>query len=116
MFTGDNVAYKRIIRLDDANIKDNIAACDKAISLKLKHYVPGHGPTGKVDLVKQQKRYLEILYAEAGKYYDQGLSDFEMKPMIVKSLIDFQDWSGFEHEVGKHISLAVLEIEKAEFE
>ncbi len=116
MFTGDNVAYKRIVRLDDGSFRDNIKACDKAISMNLKHYVPGHGPTGDVSIVKAQRDYLNILYTEVKKYYDEGLSDFEMKPKILPSLSAYKDWPGFDHEVGKHISLAVLEAEKAEFE
>ncbi|HEY9052759.1 MAG TPA: hypothetical protein VIQ03_14505 [Gammaproteobacteria bacterium] len=78
--------------------------------------MPGHGPTGDVNIVKEQKRYLDILYSEAGKYYEEGLSDFEMKDQIVEKLADFHDWNGFEEQVGKHISLAILEIERAAFQ
>jgi hypothetical protein len=39
-----------------------------------------------------------------------------MKDSVVASLSAYQDWSGFSAEVGKHISLALLEIERAEFE
>jgi glyoxylase-like metal-dependent hydrolase (beta-lactamase superfamily II) len=116
LFTGDNVAYKRIIRLDDGSFRDNIKACDKAINLNLKHYVPGHGPTGDVSIIKIQKDYLTILYKQVGHYYEEGLADFEMKPMIVKSLKAYKNWAGFDEQIGKHISLATLEIEQAEFE
>jgi len=116
MFTGDNVAYKRIIRMDDGRFSDIIAVCEKAISLNLKHYVPGHGPTGDVSIIKAQRDYMKILYTEVKKYYEEGLSDFEMKAKILPKLSAYKDWPGFEHELGKHISLAFLEIEKAEFE
>ncbi len=116
MFTGDNVSYQRIIRLDDGNFKDNINACDIAIKLGLKHYVPGHGPTGDVSIIKMQRDYLAIIYKQVAHYYEEGLADFEMKPKIVKSLKAFKNWAGFDKQVGKHISLAMLEIERAEFE
>ena len=116
MFTGDNVAYKRIVRLDDGSFRDNIKACNRAITMNLKYYVPGHGPTGGVSLVKAQRDYLEILYTEVEKYYEEGLSDFEMKPKILPKLSAYKSWPGFDKEVGRHISLAVLEAEKAEFE
>ena len=116
LFTGDNVAYKRVLRMDDGHFKDNIAACDHAIGLNLKHYVPGHGPAGDVSLVKAQKRYFEILYREVGKGFDEGLSDFEIKPQAVQALADYQHWAGFDLEVGKHVSLVLLEIEKSEFQ
>jgi len=116
MFTGDNVAYERILRMDDGSFRDTIAACDRAIDLQLKHYVPGHGKTGNADIVKLQKEYLNTLYKLTAKHYEQGLEAYEMKPVIVKALAKFQTWKGFDKEVGKHISLAVLEVEKAEFE
>ncbi|MDH5765743.1 MAG: MBL fold metallo-hydrolase [Gammaproteobacteria bacterium] len=116
LFTGDNVTYQRVVRLDDGGFRDNITACDIAINLNLKHYVPGHGPTGSVDIVKQQKSYLDTLYKKVSQYYDQGQQDFEMKPKVAESLKAFKDWSGFDEQLGKHISLAILEIEQAGFE
>ncbi|MFW2372901.1 MAG: MBL fold metallo-hydrolase [Gammaproteobacteria bacterium] len=116
LFTGDNVAYERIIRMDDGSFRDNIAACERAIALKLKHYVPGHGPTGDVSRVVAMKEYLQIIYQSVAELYEQGMSDFEMKPMIVKKLSAYQSWSGFDEQLGKTISLALLEVEQAEFE
>ncbi|NOX09651.1 MAG: MBL fold metallo-hydrolase [Gammaproteobacteria bacterium] len=116
MFTGDNVAYKRILRMDDASFRDIIKACDRAISLGLEHYVPGHGVSSSVEIVKLQKTYFEIIYGAVGKYYEEGLTDYEMKPMIVKMLSAYKDWADFDAMIGKHISLALLEVEQAEFE
>ena len=39
-----------------------------------------------------------------------------MKDTIVAKLAAYQKWPGFEENVGKHISLAILEAEKAAFE
>lgn len=116
LFTGDNVAYQRIIRMDDGSFRDNIAACDRAIGLGLKLYVPGHGPTGDVSRVVAMKKYLQIVHQSVSELYEQGLSDFEMKPLIVKKLSAYQDWSDFNELIGKTISLALLEVEQAEFE
>lgn len=116
MFTGDNVSYERIIRMDDGSFRDNIAACERAIGLKLKHYVPGHGPTGDVSRVVAMKQYLHIIYQSVAELYEQGMSDFEMKPQIAKKLSAYHNWSGFDEQLGKTISLALLEVEQAEFE
>lgn len=116
LFTGDNVAYKRVLRMNDGNFRDNIAACVRAVSLNLKHYVPGHGPTGDVSLVRAQQDYFEILYREVSKGFETGLSDFEIKPQVVAALKNYQGWAGFDLEVGRHVSLALLEIEKSEFQ
>lgn len=115
VFLGDNVTYKRIARMDDASFKGSIAACKIAGGLAADVYVPGHGPTGDISLVAKFQRYLTTLYGEAERLYDEGLADYEMKPDIVKKLADYADWVNFEDEVGRHISLAVLEIEKTSF-
>jgi glyoxylase-like metal-dependent hydrolase (beta-lactamase superfamily II) len=114
--TGDNALYQRIGRMDDGSFRGNLAACEQAHSLQLRHYVPGHGVSGGPEVVKPFCNYLQVLYENVAKWYEQGLSDFEMKDAVVESLSAFQDWSGFEDEVGRHISLALLEIEQAEFE
>ncbi len=115
LFTGDNAFYERIGRMDDGSFQGSIAACDVAIKLNMKVYVPGHGHSGDASRVKVFRRYLQTLYAEVARLYDQGLSDYEMKPRVVASLKDYHQWSGFEGEVGKHINLAMLEYEKAQF-
>lgn len=114
--TGDNALYQRIGRMDDGSFRGNLAACEKAHSLQLQHYVPGHGVSGGAEVVKPFCNYLKVLYEKVSELYEQGLSDFEMKDAVVESLSAFRDWSGFEDEVGRHISLALLEIEQAEFE
>ena len=40
----------------------------------------------------------------------------EMKEKIVDKLVDYQQWTGFHEQIGRHISLAILEVEKAAFE
>ncbi len=115
-FTGDNVGHLRILRMSDGGFRDSIKALDKAISLNKKHYVPGHGPSGGVKLVKLQREYFNTLYTMVEKLYEEGLEDFEMKPKIEAALNKFKDWAGFKEELGKHISLAKLEVERAEFE
>ena len=116
LFTGDNVAYLRILRMSDGSFRDIIKALDRAISLKMQHYVPGHGPSGDVKLVHLQREYFTVLYTQVEKYHEEGLDDFEMKPKIEAALSKFKVWAGFDDELGKHISLAKLEVEKSEFE
>ena len=116
LFTGDNVGHERILRMDDGGFRDLIKTLDKAISLNLTHYVPGHGMTGDVKIVHLQREYFATLYKQVSIYTDEGLEDFEMKPKIMRQLLKFTDWFGFDDQFGKHVSLAKLEFEKAEFE
>lgn len=116
LFTGDNSFYERIGRMDDGTFRGNINACEVAIKLNTEVYVPGHGKSGDISRVKAFQHYLKTVYALVGKYYEQGMTDFEMKPRIVAALKDYQQWNGFADEIGKHINLAMLEYEKAQFE
>lgn len=116
LFTGDNALYERIGRMDDGTFRGNINACEIAINLKAKVYVPGHGTSGDNSRVKGYRDYLKTVYENVSKYYEQGMTDFEMKPRVVAALKSFHQWSGFEHEIGKHLNLAMLEYEKAQFE
>lgn len=115
-FLGDNVLSGRVPRLDHGNIQGNLAACARIMETGSRHYVPGHGPTGDRSVPETFQRYLEILYTSVKKYYDEGLSDYAMKPQVAEALGDYADWSGFDEQLGKHISLAYLQIEEAEFE
>jgi len=116
VFLGDNVLNGRIARMDDATFRGSINACDVAIDIDAKHYVPGHGQSSDVKMVAQYKNYLSTIYKQVAHYYDQGMSDFEMKPKVVSKLKLFQNWDGFNEEVGRHLNLAMLEVEAAMFE
>ena len=115
VFGGDNFLFKRLSRLDDATFKGNIEACRVAARLKARRYVPGHGPTGGVEIVEAYETYLATLYAEVKKHYDAGKSDYEMKDAVVAKLKPYHDWVHFEDVIGMHISLAFLEIERTSF-
>ncbi len=111
LFTGDNVLNNYINRMDDATFKGSIAACDRAIGLHDKRYVPGHGQTGNTAMVRRYREYLATLYAAVKEQYDAGKSDYEMKDAVAAKLRKFSNLPGFTEQLGKHISLAVLEIE-----
>ena len=111
LFGGDNLLYKRIARMDDGTFAGSIAACDKAIGIGAKHYVPGHGLVGDVAIAKAYRDYLATLLAEVRRQHEAGKADFEMKDAVVAKLQPYRDWVNFDDEVGRHISLAVLEIE-----
>ena len=116
VFLGDNVLNGRIARMDDATFRGSVNACDVAIKIGAKHYVPGHGQTSDVKMIGQYKNYLSTLYSKVQNFYDQGMSDYEMKPKVVANLKPFHSWSGFDVEVGRHINLAMLEVEQTMFE
>lgn len=117
LFLADNVCNQRIVRMDDGTFRGSVATIDAALALPdVEVYVPGHGQTAGVEFVHAYRDYLDGLYNAAAEYYDEGMAPFEMKPQIEQRLARFKTWIGFEDELGKHISLAVLEVEQAMFE
>lgn len=115
MFTGDNANNSRIVRMDDGSFKGNVATLDQALAVGVEIYVPGHGRTGGAELVQSYRAYLQALYAKVGELFEEGVSDFEMKDSVHAVLTPFHDWAGYDTELGRHISLAYLEVEKAAF-
>lgn len=115
LFTGDNLTWKRIPRMDDGSFRGNISILAEARGYPVEVVVPGHGMTGGVDILKPYHDYLDMVYSEAARMMDDGLEAYEMKPEINAKLVDFHDWSGYDDELGKHISLSVLEAEEAAF-
>ncbi|MCP4043322.1 MAG: MBL fold metallo-hydrolase [Gammaproteobacteria bacterium] len=116
LVTGDNVLHRTIRRMNDGSFRGTIKACNTALALNLNTYVPGHGPTSGPDEVVRFRDYLKLLYEETGRLYEEGLEDYQMKSQVVAHLKEWQHWSGFEDEVGRHIGLAIIEAEQAAFE
>ena len=112
LFTGDNVLARQSMNLRDGTFKGVIKATQRALDLDAKLYVPGHGKTGDRSFVTEQKAYFDILMAEVRRMYDEGKSDFEMKPVLVDKLKAYSKWAEFETNLGPQISLAILEIEQ----
>jgi glyoxylase-like metal-dependent hydrolase (beta-lactamase superfamily II) len=116
LFLGDNANNRRIVRMDDGSFRGSIAALEEARkSIPAEILIPGHGRTGGWEILDSYRDYMAELYKVVAELYDEGMSDFEMKPKVAARLARYKDWPGFEEELGKHISLAYLEAEAAAF-
>lgn len=115
VFLGDNASHRRTVRLDDGSFKGNIAALDAALKTNSQQYVPGHGPSGGAEMVMNYRAYLLALRSGVATLFEQGLPDYEMKAKLLGSLTPWQSWSEFDDNLGKHISLVYLEVEKEAF-
>lgn len=111
LFTGDNVMNGRFGRMDDGSFRGNVAACDAALATPAKVFVPGHGPSGGPEIVGAYRSYLATLFAAVKREYEAGKQDYEMKETVRAQLKPYFDWNGFDARLGRHISVAVLEIE-----
>jgi glyoxylase-like metal-dependent hydrolase (beta-lactamase superfamily II) len=115
MFLGDIGVYQRMGRMDDGTFRGNIAALDRALAPKFKHYVPGHGPSGGPEAGDAFRQYLTIVYDAAVKYSEEGLAPYEIKAKLMPLMGKYRKWPLFEEDFGKQVSLAVLEAEQAAF-
>ncbi len=115
MFLGDNAGHERILRLEGGSFAGNIEALNNAIATGARVFVPGHGPSGGPEIAERYRDYLQILYSTAQKGVDDGLADFELRPLLLPQLEPWRDWSGFDVELGGHINAAFLEAEEAAF-
>lgn len=115
VFLGDNVMNKRLPNLANGDIVGNIDAVETILTSDSKYFIPGHGPSGDRAVPEIYLQYLTILYDSVKQYYDEGLSDYEMKDPIMESLKQYSSWQGFDSDLGKNISLVFLQIERDDF-
>jgi glyoxylase-like metal-dependent hydrolase (beta-lactamase superfamily II) len=114
LFTGDNINNKRIVRMDDGSFVGSIKAAEHALTLDVDKVVPGHGPTGSKNTLTYYRDYLSKVYSSVKEMRNE-MEAHEMKPKIAEKLADYKDWQGLDEELGKHISLSVLEAEQEDF-
>ena len=117
-FSQGDVVRDRAIGLmeDDSSFEGNIEAIEKIVATNYKYYIPGHGSVGGIDMPLEYSAYLKSLRDIVAELFDEGLESYEMKPRIIKALVDYNDWRNFELRLGENISRVYLEIEQEEFE
>lgn len=113
VFTGDIVDVRRVPSVampQDAHFKGLMGAIRQSLALPVKMYIPGHGGSGGKAMVEEALRFQERLYGLVMRYYQQGLSAFEMKEKIENDLAEYRSWGNF-HEIGRIVSRIYLEVE-----
>jgi len=98
-----------------SSFKGNLAALAIGEKLNATVYVPGHGKSGDKSIIDSYRKFIVALKSEVKKHFDEGMSDYEMKPKVIKALQPYQAWSGFDENIGRLISLAYLEVENESF-
>jgi glyoxylase-like metal-dependent hydrolase (beta-lactamase superfamily II) len=113
LYMGDT-AMRRVANMADGSFLGTIEAMKQAKALECDQYLLGHGPHDSVAICNDMQQFCEIIYNSALKYYDDGLSDFEMKPKIVAEpfMKDVaSQWPGYDNTIGVFIGVAVAEVE-----
>lgn len=115
LFLGDTVMNRRMGRLDDGNFKGLLAFLDRMLELDAEVYVPGHGKSGSQQVVLDFRQLVETIYSTVAEEYDNGLVDFEIKPIVLEKIGDDGHWVDLDDSLGKFVSLAYLEVEQDAF-
>jgi glyoxylase-like metal-dependent hydrolase (beta-lactamase superfamily II) len=115
LFLGDNAMNHRFGQMDGGTASGNIEALDRALATDDQVFVPGHGRTGGREVVETYRDYLTRLKSEVAKHFEAGMSDFEMKPLVIEAMGPFREWVDFDSNIGRHISLVYLEVEAEQF-
>ncbi len=115
LFLGDNVMNLRLGQMDSGTFSGSIKAIEMALATDAEVFVPGHGQTGGREVPEAYLEYLSRLKRLVAQFYEEGLSDFEMKPKIIEAMSSYRDWVDFDRNVGRHINLAYLEVESELF-
>ncbi len=115
LFLGDTVMNNRVGRLDDGNFKGLIAFLDRMLALDANVYVPGHGATGTRQVVIDFRNLFDTIFSTVAEEYENGLADYEIKPIVEKRIGNIAAWTDLEQALGKLVSLAYLEAEEDAF-
>ncbi len=116
-YTGD-VVMRRVANMEDGSYTGSIAGLQKMIDSGVKNFIPMHGKPDNVKLIEEGKEFMETIYTSVEELYDEGLSDFEMKPIIMEKPFMKNvaaQWPGYESTIGKFIVVAIQEVERNMF-
>jgi len=116
VFLGDNAFRGRLGQFDaSARIQGNIEALKRALDLKARVYVPGHGRSGSADEVASPYLdYLQRLMTAVREGFENDLEDYEIKARLLPEMSAWASWHGFDKFFGKHVNRAFLEVEAEE--
>ncbi len=115
LFTGDIINNEHFSFMGHGNFKGAYDATQIALSMKPRYVVVGHGRSGKINLIKEFADIYQKLRIEVGKYFEQGLMDYEMKPKVVIEFDKYKNWSGFNMRIGSYVNQVNAELENESF-
>jgi glyoxylase-like metal-dependent hydrolase (beta-lactamase superfamily II) len=115
IFLGDNAGHGRMLRMNDGSFGGNIQALERALASGARVFVPGHGRSGGPEVASEYRDYLQAVLQGVKALFEEGISDFEMKPKLLPKLARWRDWVDFHSLVGSHVSVAYLEVEAEAF-
>ncbi|SFR59997.1 MBL fold metallo-hydrolase [Thiomicrospira sp. ALE5] len=113
LFIGD-MAMRRVANISDGTFLGTIEAMKQMEAMDIDVFIPGHGDHEGKDLPRLQREFFEVIYSEIEKYYDEGLSDFEIRPKLDEHpfmVNEAKNWPGYDTTFGRFVSEAYQEFE-----
>ena len=117
LFLGDNLMKSRLGGFDESSsIIGNIKLLEEIKAApELNLYVPGHGPSGKMnEAIDPFLNYMKVVVEGAKIALEEDVEAYEIKPQVVEKLQDYLKWDEFNGQMGKHLQKALLEVEALE--
>ena len=115
IYLSDNGNQNFIVPVE-GSFQGNIAALNDAINSGAKIFIPGHGKTSGPEVARHYLNFLTTIYETTRVAYEEGKSDYEIRPDLLPKLEYWKNWAGFENQLGLLINFAFLEAESADFE
>jgi len=79
LIAGDILFHLRTPGFQDASPLGNLKVLSEFLALDFVKVIPGHGSVTDKTGIEGMIDYVELLHSEVKKYFEEGLSDFEMK-------------------------------------
>jgi glyoxylase-like metal-dependent hydrolase (beta-lactamase superfamily II) len=115
IFLGDNVLAKRLPRMTDGTFQGSISTINTILESNIYTYVPGHGQTGEKAMVLDYLNYITLVYEAAQKTFEEDLDSSDVITITRVSTEAYQNWSGYEEQLGPQGAQAYAEVEESEF-
>jgi hypothetical protein len=94
MFTGDIVRLT-MVAISGASYKGNLEAIDRTLKTSTQLYIPAHGTAGDRKIVLAYRNFVDTLRSTVARYYDAGMTDYQIKPPFMNALTEYRGWSRF---------------------
>lgn len=116
LMTGDTLYTQRPPATFDANVPHWIEFLKTLSALQPKVAIPGHGPVGDTQSVKDLHDYFDTLWKAVTQAYEAGQADFEAIPAVKEKMARFENtFPGMEERLGESVSHVYLQVEAALF-
>lgn len=113
---GDVVYSDRMPSTFDANMKNWMEMLGELIALEPAVVIPGHGEVTDTGGLARLHELLVALWEAVKTRYEEGMTDFEMTPLVIEDLSGFEShYPGLGDKIERDISYVYLQVEAASF-